>query len=274
MSPKFQYISCYGLSFQSLTVYPALQEFQYISCYGLSAQPDNQNQTYSKFQYISCYGLSMHLHESNKEEINFNTSHVTVYPILRNLPASHAGFQYISCYGLSKIWTKQQTFWVNFNTSHVTVYPRPDYFVLGENIISIHLMLRFITPISHIYINIILISIHLMLRFILFHLLKLERGSLISIHLMLRFIRKCSRLILRKCNFNTSHVTVYLHIISSFVFVYCISIHLMLRFIFFNHFLWFQINSFQYISCYGLSLWRNLWNDGWIISIHLMLRFI
>ena len=121
-------------------------------------------------------------------ELNFNTSHVTVYPFesftgqmqQRNFNTSHVTvylkliipvpilerFQYISCYCLSV--------WFNifvppvyyFNTSHVTVYLCQNGTSCNHSIISIHLMLLFIqmdrkeTKVS------IQISIHLMLLFI------------------------------------------------------------------------------------------------------------
>ena len=53
-----------------------------------------------------------------------------------------------------------------------------------------------------------------------------------------------------------------------------ISIHPMLRFIFQNAHKSRRDLLFQYIPCYGLSIWRwNIYLQGWI-SIHPMLRFI
>ena len=95
------------------------------------------------FQYISCYCLSLWNPRNIAFIKHFNTSHVTVYHILR--PSVHIiskfqyiscyclscrncaymrdlGFQYISCYCLS---IREKTLMNNnphFNTSHVTVY--------------------------------------------------------------------------------------------------------------------------------------------------------
>ena len=64
----------------------------------------------AEFQYISCYCLSVHGQLTGIVFPYFNTSHVTVYPILLN----------------RMIDTSR-----NFNTSHVTVYPY--HGVLGRN---------------------------------------------------------------------------------------------------------------------------------------------
>ena len=119
------------------------------------------------FQYISCYSLSIPTWLRSLTEISFNTSHVTLYlmPLsfqikyLKCFNTSHVtlyqcgyvlattvhGFQYISCYSLSKERKTRLTIPVSFNTSHVTLYPggiqRSDYGL----IVSIHLMLLFIT---------------------------------------------------------------------------------------------------------------------------------
>ena len=118
--------------------------------------------------------------------IYFNTSHVTVYPAAAPSALSIAEFQYISCYCLSRslIW------------------------ILIMKAISIHLMLLFIEGYIKIYEGI--------------------------------------------GHFNTSHVTVYRVCRSMYV----------------------RRSTFQYISCYCLSVWR-LWVDRtYYISIHLMLLFI
>ena len=76
---------------------------------------------------------------------DFNTSHVTVYQVSAGACPAEVPFQYISCYGLS--W---------FSVAPVFA-----------NIISIHLMLRFIADSLRKLEWILVISIHLMLRFIL-----------------------------------------------------------------------------------------------------------
>ena len=166
--------------------YNAACLFQYISCYCLSSLlqfiiPCNL------FQYISCYCLSE----------NFHTYKIS------------SGFQYISCYCLSYTQAVRNAVDRNFNTSHVTVYPRPHTTVLRYTVISIHLMLLFITARHNIY----------------------EQPHIISIHLMLLFIN-----LNRWENnvfdyFNTSHVTVYLDAGTSNSVPCVISIHLMLLFI-------------------------------------------
>ena len=53
----------------------------------------------------------------------FNTSHVTVYPLLMLPPLRSFLFQYIPCYCLSDLPMDDRRKLFNFNTSHVTVYP-------------------------------------------------------------------------------------------------------------------------------------------------------
>ena len=84
--------------------------------------------------------------ETNTQHIllNFNTSHVTVYPAVRTPkesgivisihpmlrfiginaddPLTDCIFQYIPCYGLSGVIGENVTNYYYFNTSHVTVY--------------------------------------------------------------------------------------------------------------------------------------------------------
>ena len=97
----FQYISCYGLSLPETTLSSLLQSFQYISCYGLSmgvtitkrnyisihlmlrfitqklqiAAADNKISIHPMLRFITVPRMMQH------ESPNFNTSHVTVYPI-------------------------------------------------------------------------------------------------------------------------------------------------------------------------------------------------
>ena len=164
--------------------------------------------------------------------MNFNTSHVTVYRPLQAHRFFHHTFQYIPCYGLS----------------------RPDYFVLGENVISIHPMLRFIQwPVKsqkggnqfqyipcyglsgcHYgwYNTHNRISIHPMLRFILIGLTKQVPVLIISIHPMLRFIKTLT--------FFSS---------SLFKFQYIPCYGLSAQKYSFQH----GEFQFQYIPCYGLS---------------------
>ena len=54
--------------------------------------------------------------------VNFNTSHVTVYPEETSRIDITTEFQYISCYCLSGRHAYSDEIRKNFNTSHVTVY--------------------------------------------------------------------------------------------------------------------------------------------------------
>ena len=119
---------------------------------------------------------------------DFNTSHVTVYPRDTAEECEEELFQYISCYCLSQLrWTVMYQI-CNFNTSHVTVYPK---------------------HVTH-FTVFFSISIHLMLLFINVKILKCLFFRQISIHLMLLFIKNSRDAFGEACNFNTSHVTVYL----------------------------------------------------------------
>ena len=121
----------------------------------------------SLFQYISCYCLSAPTAVPAADCTDFNTSHVTVYQswsewlinlshisihlmllfIAKVLGCSktHFGFQYISCYCLSSA--------------------KP--FCNRPLVISIHLLLLFISSFVSEFRRYNLISIHLMLLFIL-----------------------------------------------------------------------------------------------------------
>ena len=188
--------------------------------------------------------------------LNFNTSHVTVYP-----------------YGILHYYL----FVSYFNTSHVTVYPLQLCTALGPSLISIHLMLLFIASALFLLPPFGIISIHLMLLFIKVENPKIREEthfntshvtvylyagvsdpevSSISIHLMLLFIgflyvsesgtfihfNTSHVTVYLNCvninpqsslNFNTSHVTVYHHRLFLFSSRFPISIHLMLLFILF-----------------------------------------
>ena len=86
----------------------------------------------ASFQYIPCYGLSGRQVKEGEILLDFNTSHVTVYRMLRNGglkgdPISiHPMLRFIML-GVLKCITK-----LHFNTSHVTVYH-----ILGFNEFSV-----------------------------------------------------------------------------------------------------------------------------------------
>ena len=161
-------------------------------------------------------------------------------------------FQYISCYSLSWGWYSQKERWrVSIHLMLLFIGIQKD--IQGVfKVVSIHLMLLFIwwksvqrVPSS--------VSIHLMLLFIRSKESRSGRWRIVSIHLMLLFILH------RRGNpGRNSHV----------------SIHLMLLFIFHHNGRNVRAETFQYISCYSLSVtcvWLHQANH---VSIHLMLLFI
>ena len=140
----FQYISCYCLSCPKIVGDNVDLSFQYISCYCLSSVIQVDRFHASSFQYISCYCLSYLRHVYSHLSLNFNTSHVTVYLYLHILLTRPLVFQYISCYCLS----------ISGFLNAISM------------IISIHLMLLFISRPPFIPAQHHRISIHLMLLFI------------------------------------------------------------------------------------------------------------
>ena len=119
----FQYISCYSLSASAERITVLYPKFQYISCYSLSRKGMGYGTSGMRvsihlmllfiwlclykvscglmFQYISCYSLSVMAGTQGTFRTSFNTSHVTLYLILRGLDSLYR---------------------VRFNTSHVTLY--------------------------------------------------------------------------------------------------------------------------------------------------------
>ena len=79
-----------------------------------------------------------------------------------------------------------------------------------------------------------------------------QREIGVSIHLMLLFILRQKTTDRTDGCFNTSHVTLYR------------------RWTFQNRWQW----TFQYISCYSLSVYQRYYNSNIMVSIHLMLLFI
>ena len=208
--------------------------------------------------------------------LNFNTSHVTVYP-----------------YGILHYYL----FVSYFNTSHVTVYPLQLCTALGPSLISIHLMLLFIASALFLLPPFGIISIHLMLLFIKVENPKIREEthfntshvtvylyagvsdpevSSISIHLMLLFIccqcRSCRHDLVFQyiscyclsvsCMYlRVAHLFISIHLMLLFIWIawisthraVWISIHLMLLFIITGFFYFLPDSRFQYISCYCLS---------------------
>ena len=97
-------------------------EFQYISCYGLSYQFPGNWFTIDHFNTSHVTVYHTYLINAYHVHTHFNTSHVTVYLDNHPLENMHDTFQYISCYGLSIWQITIKGLLLNFNTSHVTVY--------------------------------------------------------------------------------------------------------------------------------------------------------
>ena len=77
------------------------------------------------YPYISIHLMLLFIFFKNDlswQDINFNTSHVTVYPSFPVAKTSGCIFQYISCYCLSSAGEPRPNIQLDFNTSHVTVY--------------------------------------------------------------------------------------------------------------------------------------------------------
>ena len=120
----FQYISCYCLSVSGFDSFISAHLFQYISCYclsGLSLGLFNDQADFNT-SHVTVYPLAFRLSEDSWRY--FNTSHVTVYRTDMPRISSKHLFQYISCYCLSRDYAAKNNIVIHFNTSHVTVYLR------------------------------------------------------------------------------------------------------------------------------------------------------
>ena len=123
------------------------------------------------FQNILCWSLSWSVRTSSGKHLHFKTSYVEVYPNnYRRLHGGHAYFKtsyvevylprsirfrlnnlnfktsYVEVYPLRRL--KITPIQLNFKTSYVEVYLNPLYNLITRNVISKHLMLKFIHPIS------------------------------------------------------------------------------------------------------------------------------
>ena len=140
------------------------------------------------FQYISCYSLSILLIALWPIRLCFNTSHVTLY--LSYSPGDicntvRFNTSHVTLYQkekMNKLIDK-----ISFNTSHVTLYPAAGSRPAKRFLVSIHLMLLFISTPPPFTICI----------------------TVVSIHLMLLFISQRFLFLLQLPRFNTSHVTLY-----------------------------------------------------------------
>ena len=99
---RFQCISCYSLSIQHSTRSTYCLSVSIHLMLLFIRRQSKSRSTEKEFQYISCYSLSKRISSTRIWESCFNTSHVTLYPILTEQSAI-----LFSC----------------FNTSHVTLYP-------------------------------------------------------------------------------------------------------------------------------------------------------
>ena len=208
---------------------------------------------------------------------------------------------------------------IGFNTSHVTLYRESGIKRGFGGEVSIHHMLLFIVLCSLILLHLYRVSIHHMLLFILELRHFLTNLTRVSIHHMLLFIGKqplaieseetfqyitCYSLS-RKTNmnkldylrFNTSHVTLYLHcvhwffyIFTGFQYITCYSLSrglavFTVKPLCFNtsHVTLYpaensktvESNQFQYITCYSLSGNQcHACDERNVVSIHHMLLFI
>ena len=79
------YILCFNTSHVTLYLCKkektkeGVKKFQYISCYSLSYVNKKDKSIIQMFQYISCYSLSNYTENIMEDKASFNTSHVTLY---------------------------------------------------------------------------------------------------------------------------------------------------------------------------------------------------
>ena len=161
---------------------------------------------------------------------HFNTSHVTVYLLRIPLQQQLVSFQYISCYCLSSATLASFTSSRHFNTSHVTVY------LLTVRVISPLTIFQYISCYCLSWLNKSFNCVRRIFQYISCYCLSKQNQQ----------DKEIER------NFNTSHVTVY---------------HLAMQ-------IRKERGWFQYISCYCLSFSASKFINDTLISIHLMLLFI
>ena len=140
--------------------------FQYISCYSLSYGGMPEQISKNGFQYISCYSLSFLPIVTRKDHVRFNTSHVTLY---HNRNGFSDKPDYVSIH-LMLLFIKEdltdKQCSKRFNTSHVTLYQRKKIYIDTESLfqyISCYSLSRMLTRLS----IPMCVSIHLMLLFIM-----------------------------------------------------------------------------------------------------------
>ena len=99
----------------------------------------------------------------------FNTSHVTVYRTPKKILGMIHWFQYISCYCLSQSIQWKRLTSSNFNTSHVTVYREEIANAFYVNPEFQYISCYCLSTTIKIWLPILGISIHLMLLFIIYN---------------------------------------------------------------------------------------------------------
>ncbi len=121
------------------------KRFQYITCYSLSYRSKRKLLSERTFQYITCYSLSKITRTSWIFPGCFNTSHVTLYQIIL------IGMKFlIWCFNTSHVTLYQlmerllSMSEIGFNTSHVTLYLLFTRVHIATDRVSIHHMLLFI----------------------------------------------------------------------------------------------------------------------------------
>ena len=146
-------------------------------------------------------------------------------------------FQYISCYSLSDSAYIRYLVVLCFNTSHVTLYPEAPWSGRSATSVSIHLMLLFIGEniCQILYKKTCFNTSHVTLYLVLLMERLESAGCFNTSHVTLyHLVGMCSTELC--CCFNTSHVTLYLCGLELF----------------------HPFRTFQYISCYSLSLFHIL----------------
>ena len=253
MTYTFQYISCCSLSDYAEYEHPNTSQFQYISCCSLSSHSFfgfscnmsfntshvvvYRNALFSKnskavFQYISCCSLSVCAcgYEPGYKQVSI---HLMLQFIKHYYAVVSAmcGFQYISCCSLSKMVDWKALQFIGFNTSHVVVYPANKFINCIHCIVSIHLMLQFISHAENTTKQAFTVSIHLMLQFILEQSYICQDLRCFNTSHVVVYRKRITVNTFQYLCFNTSHVVVYLGSVCLYFIKIFVSIHLMLQFI-------------------------------------------
>ena len=160
-----------------------------------------------------------------------------------------------------------------FNTSHVTLYPVPEMIYLPRDSFNTSYVTLYLQNKTHLE--------HQSFSFNTSHITLYRRNwkrrkkvTAVSIHLMLLFIRNVRWNSRKWFGFNTSHVTLYqykackLHIRPERFNTSHVTLYLE------GEIIEEKPLTFQYISCYSLSISCPICFFRTVVSIHLMLLFI